>query len=126
MSAHRERTVRNLAWMSLLAFVWAAACADPGALANASRSYQERGDYASLKILAEQLHKGMSRQEVEALFGPPDLEPSGGHSVYSSDRKEHPSWADRELFVALLVEYSDENGKVTDRVQSWDFRPIGE
>src|SRR4030095_16106972 len=87
-------------WM-LLSFVWAAPCADPGALANASRSYQERGDYASLKILAEHLRQGMPRHEVEALLGPPGLEPAGGHSVYGSDRKEQPSWADRELFVAL-------------------------
>jgi len=111
----------------LLAFVWAAACADPGAaLANASRSYQERGDYASLKILAERLQKGMTRHEVEALLGPPGLEPGGGHSVYGSDRKEQPSWADRELFVALLIEYTDANGTVTDEVQSWELRPIGE
>ena len=59
-------------------------------MGDASRSYQEHGDHASLQILSEHLRKGMSPQEVETLLGSPDLE-HGGHSVYASDRKEQPS-----------------------------------
>jgi outer membrane protein assembly factor BamE (lipoprotein component of BamABCDE complex) len=108
----------------LLAAIWIAGSANADALADASRSYKERGDYASLKIIAAHLRKGMSRQEVEALLGSPDLEPTSSQSYYGSDRREQPDWADRELWVTLVIDY--ESGAVTARVQSWEIGPVGE
>jgi outer membrane protein assembly factor BamE (lipoprotein component of BamABCDE complex) len=117
--------VRSLAWV-LCGVIWAAACAKTDRLAESTRGYQQTGDYASLEVLVAQLRKGMPRREVEALLGPPDMEPTEGSCVYSSDRKVYVEKAEREQIVALLVEYRDETDADTQQLQAWEFRPIGE
>jgi len=117
------RTIRHLSW-ALLGAICFAGSANADALADASRSYKEHGDYASLKLIAAHLREGMSRQEVEKLLGPPDLEPTSSQSYYSSDRREQPDWADRELWVTLVIAYDGD--AITARVESWLLGPVGE
>ena len=103
-----------------------AACGEPG-LEEASRSYRETQDFASLEILHAHLTKGMPRPEVERLLGEPDYSPTDGQYYYGSDRTA-PQGEDGTpgSTIGLVVDYRDGSGAVTNELQSFDLRPIGE
>ena len=112
--------------LPLLALV---ACDRSGpSVEDASASYKNQRDYASLAAINGHLVKGMPRDEVERLLGAPDYSPTEGQYYYSSDRKEpSPDPANRPpATVGLVVDYRDADGSVTDRLQSFTLGPIGE
>jgi hypothetical protein len=77
-------------------------------------------------MLAHQLKKGMSPGQVEALLGAPDLSPTKGVYEYSSDRKELVKEAGGEMNVFLVAKFLDARSKVTNKLESWGFTPLGE
>lgn len=117
--------MRKLAWF-LIALLCLVGCANASDLDEAAQKYREHRDYASLSVVAGHLTKGMPRQEVEVLLGPPDYSPVAGTYFYSSDRREFSKEAGRELPTGLVVEFRDRSGKVTERLESWSLGPIGE
>lgn len=100
-------------------------------LEQASRIYKSTKDYVSLEILCEQLHKGMMRSTVEELLGKADYSPIEGQEYYSSDRREtvgsgKEQIRQRDIPVGLVVDYRDEQGELTGRLQSFRLGRIGE
>jgi outer membrane protein assembly factor BamE (lipoprotein component of BamABCDE complex) len=95
---------------------------------DASASYKNRRDFASLATIHGHLINGMARDEVERLLGEPDYSPTEGQYYYSSDRKEaSPDSADRPpATFGLVVDYRDADGDVTDQLQNFTLGPIGE
>lgn len=116
--------LKKLSWV-LFGLICLSACSVANDLLDVSRSYQQRRDYASLHVIADQLSKGMSQQKVESLLGPPDYSPTSGVFLYSSDRREFSKDAGRELPVGLILEFRV-SGKTTDSLQSWSLGVIGE
>lgn len=116
-------------WLRLfcLAMLLLAACAchaqEPQ---EASSSYKAKKDYASLAVLVKHLRKGMARTEVKALLGEADYSPIEGQDYYSSDRSERAPATEMEQPVGLVVEYRDEQGKVTGQLQQFELGRIGE
>jgi outer membrane protein assembly factor BamE (lipoprotein component of BamABCDE complex) len=109
-SAPLTRTTMRRLYILLLLL---ASCAS--ALEQASRGYKQDRDDKSLQTIANALHKGMRRSDVEALLGPPDYSPTDGQYNYASSRKDH----------LLVVDYRIET-EVTDRLQSFDLMTLGE
>ncbi len=66
-------------FLVLLALV---GCESAGpSVTDASASYKNRRDYASLATIHNHLIKGMPRAEVERLLGEPDYSPTGGQDL---------------------------------------------
>jgi len=99
-------------------------------LERASRSYKEHQDYVSLEVINRHLCKGMERSEVEELLGEADYSPIDGQYYYSSDRQVAGNGQKQltqiALTVGLVVEYRDEQGKLTGQVQKFWLGNIGE
>ncbi|XOF35101.1 MAG: hypothetical protein ACL93V_07385 [Candidatus Electrothrix sp. YB6] len=99
-------------------------------LEQASRSYKAEKDYVSLEILSGQLRKGMTRSEVEELLGKADYSPIEGQEYYSSDRREAAGSGKEQVNmsvpVGLVVDYRDEQGKLTGQLQTFRLSRIGE
>jgi outer membrane protein assembly factor BamE (lipoprotein component of BamABCDE complex) len=95
---------------------------------QASRSYKAHRDYPSLEIISGHLRKGMERSEVEDLLGEPEYSPLAGQEYYSSDRRETVRHGKQEVQipVGLVVDYRDEQGRVTEQVQKFRLGRIGE
>lgn len=95
---------------------------------QASRSYKAHRDYPSLEIISGHLRKGMARTEVIDLLGEPEYSPLAGQEYYSSDRRETVRHGKQEMQipVGLVVDYRDEQGRVTKRLQSLQLGRIGE
>lgn len=116
--------MRSFVAYGLAACILLVGCGLP-TLDQASRSYRANRDYASLESIHGQLTEGMDRAEVERLLGEPDYSPIEGQSYYSSDRRE--AAGDRgDVPVGVVVDYRDESGAVTDRLQEFWIGPIGE
>ena len=102
-------------------------------LERASTSYKSARDYDSLKYIAERLHQGMPRAEVEALLGSPDYSPIDGLCYYASDKRERIEQEDEspgegpalEAVAGLVVTYRAD-GRVTGYLQSFWFGHMGE
>ena len=97
-------------------------------LQQASSNYKMQRDYNSLEIISGHLHKGMSRSKVEELLGKADYSPIEGQEYYSSDRREAAGGGKerRYITVGLVVEYCDEQGKLTGQLQRLRLGAIGE
>ena len=97
-------------------------------LASASRRYKAHRDYASLEVISRHLRKGMAQTEVEELLGEADYSPLAGQYYYSSDRRETAQHGKKEMQipVGLIIDYQDEQGRVTKRVQTFQLGQIGE
>ncbi len=98
-------------------------------LEQASRSYKEQRDYVSLEIIHWHLRKGMVRTKVEELLGgEADYSPIEGQDYYSSDRHEAERRGEEQIDtpVGLVVDYQDEQGVLTDRLQEFRLGRIGE
>ena len=99
-------------------------------LEQASTSYKKHRDYTSLKKIFLHLTRGMKRPDVERLLGEPDYSPGEGLFYYSSDRKASlgnegaPPYM--KAVVGVIVDYRDEKGVLTDRLQKFSIGPIGE
>lgn len=94
-------------------------------LKNASLSYKTHKDWPSLQIIYSHLAGGMKRAEVESLVGEPDYSPIEGQYYYSSDRKED-SAGQVEVPLGLVLDYRNEDGGLTDKLQTFWLGPIGE
>jgi hypothetical protein len=110
----------------LVFMLGALSCASADGLDDALRKYLASADYASLQVLAGHLKEGMSREQTEALLGPPDDEPSKGVYRYGSDRKEFVKEAGGDMFVCLVLRFRDSKGNVTNGLLDWGFAPHGE
>jgi hypothetical protein len=117
--------MRLAVWI-LAASLVLTACAGAEDLQAASQSYQQRRDYASLKLLSAHLKKGMSLAQVESLLGPADYSPSEGIYYYSSDKREFVKEFGRDTTVGAVLEFRNSNGTVTHRLESWTLMPIAE
>lgn len=97
-------------------------------LEPASRSYQAHRDYPSLAVISVHLRKGMARSKVIDLLGEPDYSPLAGQYYYSSDRRETVQHGKKEMQipVGLIIDYRDEQGRVTKRLQTFQLGRIGE
>ncbi len=102
-------------------------------LKQASRSYKAQRDYASLETIHRHLRKGMARSKIEELLGEPDYSPVEGQEYYSSDRRETAgSGKEKEqvkqidMPVGLIVDYRDEQRKLTRQLQTFRLGRIGE
>lgn len=95
---------------------------------QASRSYKAHRDYPSLEVLSGHLRKGMVRSEVEELLGEADYSPIEGQYYYSSDRSEMAGSGKERMnvTVGLVVDYRDDQGKLTGQLQSFWLGRIGE
>ena len=94
----------------------------------ASRSYKAHRDYASLAVVSMHLRKGMARTNVIDLLGEADYSPLAGQYYYSSDRRETIQHGKKEMQmpVGLLIDYRDEQGRVTEQLQKFLLGRIGE
>jgi hypothetical protein len=95
-------------------------------LQKASSSYKMNKDYASLAVLVKHLRKGMARTDVQALLGEADYSPIAGQEYYSSDHSESAPETGAEQTVGLIVEYRDEQGRLTEQLQQFELGRIGE
>jgi len=95
-------------------------------LDEASKKYKADRDYVSLQIIHKRLVIGSSRIEVERLLGTPDYSPTDGLYYYSSNKRILLEDENRYLSPGLTVDYRDQNGVVTDRLQQLQLRNIGE
>lgn len=99
-------------------------------LEQASISYKKHRDYASLKKIFLHLTKGMKRPDVERLLGEPEHSPIDGLFYYSSDRmaslRNEGAPPDMKAVVGVVLDYRDEKGVITDRLQKFWIGPIGE
>ncbi|CAK8724945.1 SmpA / OmlA family protein [Candidatus Electrothrix laxa] len=97
-------------------------------LEPASRSYKAHRDYPSLEVISGHLRKGATRTEVIDLLGEPDYSSLAGQYYYSSDRRETVQHGKQEMqiSVGLLIDYRDEQGRVTEQVQKFRLGRIGE
>ncbi len=95
---------------------------------QAGKTYRTEKDYASLTILSGRLHKGMEQTEVVSLLGEPDYSPLAGQYYYSSDRREAVRHGKKEMRipVGLIIDYRDEQGRVTEQLQKFRLGRIGE
>lgn len=99
---------------------------------QASARYKQERDYASLVILFKVLHQGMEESQVISLLGEPEYSPLKGLYYYSSDRSD-PALLDKkdinnevDVPVGLIVDYRDEQGKVTKKLQTFKLGRIDE
>ena len=97
-------------------------------LEPASRSYKAHRDYVSLAVISVHLHKGMARIKVIDLLGEPDYSPLAGQYYYSSDRRNTVQHGKKEMQipVGLVIDYRDDQGRVTELVQKFLLGRIGE
>ena len=121
--------------LALLGLVLQAGCSRPRlaggekqTVAAVAERCREHRDYDSLARLIPALKLGMKRQEVERLLGPPEYSPTKGQYYYGSDRRDGEGAA-----MTLVVDYNvteypgDEiRTRLTDRLQSFFFGPVGE
>jgi hypothetical protein len=118
---------RRLLFLFLFTVLLLTACVSQSQdLQEASRSYKAKKDYASLVVLVNHLHKGMARTEVEALLGQAEYSPIAGQEYYVSDRRKLIQKTGHEQLVGLIVEYRDEQGKVTTQLQQYWLGHLGE
>ena len=89
---------------------------------QASRSYQQAQDVASLEMLHKQLKPGMTRNEVESLLGTAQYSPIAGVDYYPS-AKDDPS---QYSSIGLVVEYVNEQEETTNQVQKFWLGEVGE
>jgi hypothetical protein len=94
-------------------------------LEEASRSYKQRKDYASLKLIFRQLRLGMPKTAAENLLGKADYSPIEGQDYYLSDKKEAAA-AGVRLSIGMVVDYRDRQGRLTDSLQDFWLGEIGE
>ncbi|MCI5166374.1 MAG: hypothetical protein D3903_09815 [Candidatus Electrothrix sp. GM3_4] len=91
-------------------------------------SYKAHKDYASLEIISRNLSKGMEHGAVKELLGEPDYSPIAGQYYYSSDLRkteiQGKKWID--VPFGLIVDYRDEQGRVTEKLQTFKLGRIGE
>ena len=123
MPDHSRWLLRLLCFVMLL--LAACACQAQETL-EASSSYKAKKDYASLAVLVKHLRKGMARTEVEALLGEADYSPIEGQDYYSSDRRELVPETSAKQTVGLIVEYRNEQGRLTAQLQQFELGLIGE
>lgn len=98
-------------------------------LEPASISYQAHRDYASLVTIYQHLTKGMKRIEVERLLGESDYSPIDGQYYYSSDHEsylEKGQTESHQVPVGVVLDYRDDNGIVTEELQTFWMGTIGE
>lgn len=95
-------------------------------LEQVSNHYQAQRDYASLEILHQQLRTGMNRAEVENLLGEPDYSPIEGQYYYSSDGEDESDPERGPVSVGVVVDYRDETGALSKKLQTFWLGPIGE
>ncbi|MCI5211756.1 MAG: hypothetical protein D3910_23910, partial [Candidatus Electrothrix sp. ATG2] len=95
---------------------------------QASSAYKEKKDYTSLATLSDCFHTGMEQNEVTRLLGEPDYSPLAGLFYYSSDRRESVLRGKKEiqLPMGLIIDYRDEQGRVSKRLQAFQLGRIGE
>jgi len=100
-------------------------------LEDASAQYRETKSYSSLESISKQLRKGMARTEIEALLGKGNWYPND-LVVYFSDKQEvtknNPAREDDDVLGnwVLFLDFKDVNGRMTERLQSWNLELIGE
>ena len=96
---------------------------------RAGDTYKKQRDYKSLVVIYEHLEHGMTREQVEALIGQPDVTPEDGQAYYPSDRTEPRDVAPgmrEEVSVGLMVDYRNiETKKPTPTVQRFRLGPVG-
>ena len=70
----------------------------------------------------------MARTNVIDLLGEPDYSPLAGQYYYSSDRWETVQHGKKEMQipVGLLIDYRDDQGRVTEQLQKFLLGRIGE
>ncbi|MEZ5448262.1 MAG: hypothetical protein R3E89_04325 [Thiolinea sp.] len=90
---------------------------------QAREHYRQQQDYGSLRVLHQQLEKGMDRDDVEALLGKPEYSPITGVDYYPSD---HRSAEQGYAALGLVVEYNDAQGEATQQVQNYWLGQLGE
>ncbi len=112
-------------WILFL-MLGALSCVSTNELDDARQKYQASGDYASLQMLADHLKKGMSREQTEALLGPPGDTNSEGVYLYGSDRKEFVAENGSNMHVVLVLNFKDLKGSVANELQRWGFEQLGE
>jgi hypothetical protein len=117
--------MRRVLWISF-ALALLANCATASDLSDAAASYRRHRDFPSLQTVVRHLTKGMNRRSVEKLLGKADYSPTDGVCYYSSDKMAFSNEAQREIIMGLIVEYRDDSGKITGRLESWKLGPIGE
>lgn len=103
-----------------------------GTLEEASVSYRQNRDYASLELISRSVHEGMERAELEGLLGEPDYSPVEGQVYYASDREgplgeqASPDGVPLRATYGLVADYRNEIGELTPHLQRFSFGPIGE
>lgn len=120
--------------LALSGLVLQAGCSGPHLAGDEKRTvavakrYRANRDCDSLTRLISKLKLGMKRQEVEKLLGPPEYSPTEGQYYYGSDRRD-----DKGATMTLVVDYrvteypgDDIRTRLTDRLQSFFFGPVGE
>jgi outer membrane protein assembly factor BamE (lipoprotein component of BamABCDE complex) len=98
-------------------------------LGRVSTNYKAHKDYASLEMIYKHLGQGMKRTKVENLLGKPGYSPIDGQYYYSSDREEYPEGSATNQIkvpVGLVVDYRNQQGELTDELQTFWLGPIGE
>lgn len=71
----------------------------------------------------------MLRSEVENLLGEPDYSPVEGQYYYASDREVYPQNGTAnqvKVPVSLVVDYRNQLGEITDKLQTFWMGPLGE
>lgn len=93
---------------------------------TASIEYKQYINYESLQKIHDKLFVGMNQSEVVRLLGEPDYSPIEGQYYYSTDRYEYSEEQDREVTVALVVDYRKEDGKITEKLHDFWLGKISE
>ena len=103
-------------------------CANSGLLEQASETYKTSHDHQSLKIIFGKLSKGMSRKNVEKLLGEPGYSPTEGQHYYLCNKKESPNGGidNEQIPIGVVVDYRDQSGELTNKLQDFWIGPIGE
>ncbi len=92
-------------------------------LDEASRSYKQHKDYASLELLCRRyLKTELSRAAVESLLGKADYSPIDGQEYYLANKKSSSGRGT----MGLVVDYRDEQGKLTAKLHDFWLGEIGE
>jgi len=118
--------MRRILQVVLLTVLLAGCSAGLSSLESASASYKQHRYYTSLEKIYKNLSSGMYRKEVVRLLGEPDYSPINGQYYYSSNGSEYSEEQKREISVGLVVDYRDENGEITERLQQFWLGPIAE